>query len=149
MTAEQIAELERKGSVVLTAEGQEFAIELDDVKIGAQGGEGMVASLDGLLPVALDTRLNEELIAEGLAREVVNRIQNMRKEAGFDVVDRIEIVYDASEKLAHAIQKQKDYIMRETLAEKLSRGQNGAGDMIREWNIDGEKVQLSIKKIAN
>ncbi len=149
MNSEQISELERMGSVTLSADGQEFRIELEDVKIVAEGGEGLVASLEGLLPVALDTTLTDELIAEGLAREVVNRIQNMRKEAGFDVVDRIEIVYDASEKLAHAIQEQKDYIMRETLAEKLSRGQNGAGDMAREWNIDGEKVHLTIKKIAN
>lgn len=98
------------------------------------------------MPVALDTTLTEELIYEGLAREVVNRIQNMRKQAGFDVVDRIEVAFEASQKLTKAIEAQKDYIMRETLAEKLYPGRNGL-EMVKDWNIDGESLHLEIKRI--
>ncbi len=148
LTAEQIAALEKAGRLRVGDGEREFEVELEDVKIVAEGREGLLASLEGKLPVALDPTLTDELIAEGLAREVVNRIQNMRKEAGFDVVDRIEVAYEAGDRIAAAIQGQKEYIMKETLAEKLYPGRNGQG-VARDWNIEGEKVHLEIKKIAN
>ena len=147
LDADQAAELESRGELTLTDNGAEFTITLEDVKIVAEGAEGLVASLEGLVPVALDTRLNDALIAEGLAREVVNRVQNMRKEAGFDVVDRIEIVFEATEKLAKAIEAQQEYIMKETLAERMSPGQNGL-EVARDWKIDGEMIHLEIKRVS-
>ncbi|RMD95588.1 MAG: isoleucine--tRNA ligase, partial [Calditrichaeota bacterium] len=147
LTPEQIAELETHGELKLSIEGKEVVLLLEDVKISAEGAEGLAASLEGQLPVALDLQLNEELIAEGLAREVVNRIQNMRKEAGFDVVDRIEIAFEATERLARAIETQQEYIMKETLAEKIYPGPNGL-EVARDWKIDGEAVHLEIKRVG-
>jgi isoleucyl-tRNA synthetase len=146
LDAEQVTTLERAGELAVNFEGREVKISSEDVKISAQGAEGLLASIDGELPVALDTQLTDELIAEGYAREIVNRIQNMRKDAGFDVVDRIEIAFDGSERLTRAIKTQENYIKQETLAEKISKGRNGF-DAAKDWTIDGEELHLEIKKV--
>ena len=146
LSPDEISRLEKQGELTIRDQDAEYTIALEDVKLTARSEEHLIASIEGLLPVALDTTLTEELIYEGLAREVVNRIQNMRKQAGFDVVDRIEVAFEASQKLTKAIEAQKDYIMRETLAEKLYPGRNGL-EMVKDWNIDGESLHLEIKRI--
>lgn len=141
----EINELQTVGEIKLSVDGRPCHLTLQDVAVRAEGEAGLVASVDGKLPLALDVELTEDLMDEGLAREIVNRIQNMRKAAGFDVVDRIEVAFDGSEKLVRAIEKQMSYIMRETLAEKIYQGKNGY-DVAKDWKIEEEFVHLEIKR---
>ncbi len=147
LPAESVQELETNGSLCLQTDGFSGSIEKEDVRIVAEGAEGLVATMDGTYPVALDTTLTAELIEEGIAREVVNRIQNMRKEAGFEVVDRILVGYaDGEELISSALAAQKDYIKAETLSEDLITELNGF-DLVKEWKIDNKKFTLAIKKV--
>jgi len=96
--------------------------------------------------VALDTRLDEELIAEGCAREFINRIQNMRKDAGFEVIDRITIAYTASSALQDRLEKQRTVIMRETLADALTAGSAEGGHSATQ-DINGEEARVAITRV--
>jgi isoleucyl-tRNA synthetase len=146
MSTEQISKLEARGQLDLQDGDGRFDISLDDVKIRAEGAENLVVSLDGHLPVALDTKLDAQLIAEGVAREIVNRIQNMRKDAGYAVVDRIDVGFQGSARLAKIIAAQAEYIKRETLAEALSLNSQDV-EQAREWKIDNEIIHIAIRKI--
>ncbi len=146
LSAAQIASLEADGRITLPIDGSEAEITLEDVQLKAEGAEGLVATMEGDLQVALDTRLTDDLIVEGMARELVNRVQNMRKEAGYDVIDRIVIGWSGGETIARAIAAQQDYIKAETLAESLTQN-GGSFDFSKEWNIAGETAVLKIKKI--
>jgi len=92
----------------------------------------------------LDKELTEELIFEGLAREFVNRVQNIRKDSGLDVTDRINIYYDADEKVRLAVEKFRDYISNETLANDILHSNNNISEY---FDIDGLKCSIGIKKI--
>jgi isoleucyl-tRNA synthetase len=100
---------------------------------------------DGALTVALDTELDEELMSEGLAREFVNRIQNMRKESGLEVTDRIKIYYKSQERLAKALGLLAKYVMQETLAVDLS-STPPQGLVLAEADINGEVASIGIEK---
>lgn len=125
---------------------EEITIELQDIEILTKSADGLVVTNDDTLSVALDTRISEDLFFEGLAREFVNRVQNMRKNAGFEVVDRIKINYKASADMSRAIDSQSAYIRNETLAEQL---QPNSGEAIysEEWEIDGIITKIGIEKI--
>ena len=119
-TTEDISTIEQVKSCSIEIGDSEVQIELDDVIITTEDIPGWaVTSINGNT-VALDINLNDNLISEGLAREVVNRIQNLRKELGFEVTDRIEINLSAEEKLAKAINNNLNYICSETLADELN-----------------------------
>jgi len=94
-------------------------IGLEDVIVQRTEREGMVVANEGMLTVALETGLTEELVAEGLAREFVSKVQAMRKEADFEVTQRIAIVVNAGEEVTGALEKFRDYIMAETLCVEL------------------------------
>ncbi|MFQ5633071.1 MAG: DUF5915 domain-containing protein, partial [bacterium] len=145
LSAEQIAILETNSRIELSNEADEIEIALDDVKIVAEGAGNLVVSLDGNLPVALDTKLDNKLIAEGVAREIVNRIQNMRKEAGYAVVDRIEVSVQGSKRLAKMIGRQEGYIKHETLAQSILPEIDGF-DLKKEWKIDKNTINIAIRK---
>ena len=102
--------------------------------------------VDGEITVALDTKLNEDLVAEGLAREFINRIQNMRKDAGFDVTDRIKLFYEASPALHRAIRTKVDYIKQEVLATEI-KDIFQKTDFDKSWEIDKEKARIGIQRI--
>lgn len=146
MDASQIDALERQGEIEVGDGEQKFVINKEDVSIKAVGSEGLVVSLDGQVPVALDTRLDDALIAEGVAREIVNRIQNMRKEAGYAVVDRIEIAFSGSERLLAMLKGQEGYIKNETLAENVL-SQADQMDLRKKWEIQNEVIDIAIRKI--
>ncbi len=114
----QIAELEAKGSVKLTVEGQEVELLRDDVEISADTVPGLSVASDGALTVALDITLSEELLQEGIARELVSRIQTLRKETGLEVTNRIElhIERNGDEQFEHAVRTHARAIAAETLA---------------------------------
>ena len=146
MSSDQIATLERAGTVSLPGSNSTFEISIEDVKIQAQGQEGLVVSLEGQLPVALDTNLTADLLNEGFARELVNRIQNLRKEAGYAVVDRIQVALMGSDRLAKILTQQAEYIKRETLAQAIVDSSDGM-DLQRELQIENETIHIAIRKI--
>jgi isoleucyl-tRNA synthetase len=116
---EQIAELEAKGMLVLVISGKSIILTTEDVEISSQDIPGwLVANANGLT-VALDIILTEELKNEGIARELVNRIQNLRKDSGFEVTDKIKVQLQYNEILAKAIKENENYIKSETLTETL------------------------------
>ncbi len=144
---EKIARLEASGALSIDLQGEQFSVELDDVEIVSESSEGLVVQSENDLTVALDLEITTELRQEGLAREFVNRVQNMRKNAGFDVIDRINIYYESSEELLAAIAKQKTYVSNETLAEKIS-DELKVDIVTEEWEINGSKATIAIEKIS-
>ena len=138
------------------AAGEEISVEIDgeeqrftpeEVNVSVSSPEGLAVASDKALTVALDTDLTEELVNEGFAREVVNKIQNMRKDAAYDVSDRIEIGYSASNRLGAAISAFDVYIQNETLALQLG-GLDGEWDRRAEWKINGEPAELAVRRCS-
>lgn len=130
---EQIDELEKNGEITINLDGSEINLTTEDVEIVRTEIEGWVVESEEGITVAIDSELTEDLIAEGYAREFVNRIQNMRKDNGFDVVDRIRIFLDSDEKLFKYIDEFSDYIKTETLADSIEKD---------KLNNQNEKVKI-------
>ncbi|MFQ5708663.1 MAG: isoleucine--tRNA ligase [bacterium] len=145
-TDQDIEALQEQGEKLIVIKGRDFIIHPEDVEILSESAQGLVVQSHNELTVALDTQITEDLRDEGLAREFVNRVQNMRKDAGFDVIDRIKIYYQTSDKLAKTIEKKSSYILHETLAKELNAN-GGQGSHVEEWNIEGEKTIISIEKL--
>ena len=135
---------DRGETVSFDIEGTEVVLNKDDVLTKPMQKPGFVAETEGEMTVVIDTNLTEELIAEGYVREVISKLQNMRKDAGFEVVDRIKVTYTASDKLAAVIESGKDEIMKAVLATELTVG--AEGELVREWNINGEKATLGVSR---
>ncbi len=120
---EQIGSFLSNGYEHVLIDGHEFRLEPDDVEITSMAKENYAAQTDRGITTALNTVLNESLLQEGIAREFVNRVQNMRKETGFDVTDQIIIEIDkVSDEIAAAVEKQKEYICNETLVDTVRIG---------------------------
>ncbi|MFM2265639.1 MAG: hypothetical protein RLZ77_1059, partial [Bacteroidota bacterium] len=118
-TAEQINQLDRDGELTIVISGKPITLSLADVEISSQDIEGwLVAHADGLT-VALDITLSETLIQEGIARELVNRIQNIRKDSGFEVTDKIQLVLQQNAQVEAAVRANEHYIKSETLTESI------------------------------
>jgi isoleucyl-tRNA synthetase len=127
LTGKEITAAQISGSITLQgADGTAFELAADDIIINRTEKPGMTVANEGAVTVALDTRLTEELMLEGWAREVVSKLQNLRKESGMEVVDRIRIAYIAEGTIAQAIETQSEYICSETLALELAPA--AAGD---------------------
>ena len=126
--------------------GHEHEITKNDVEILHEEKEGIAVQSDGLITVALNTHLTIELVNEGLAREFVSRVQNLRKEAGFDVVDRISISFSDAGPITEALQEQKTYVLNETLAKEIHPMQEPDG-FVREVEINDHKVRVGIKRV--
>jgi isoleucyl-tRNA synthetase len=118
-TQEDIAALERNAGWNGVVDGVNVALELDDFEILTEDIPGWLVASEGNLTVALDVTMNAPLIEEGIAREFVNRIQNIRKESGFEVTDRILLTIKSDEKINSAIKNNLNYICSETLADRL------------------------------
>jgi len=130
----------------MVIEGHEARITTDDITIQTENREGLVAASEGDLTVALDLNLTEALRHEGLAREFVNRVQNMRKEAGFEVTDRIHIWLQTSAELEQAVASQSEYINSETLCESLHLGATG-GTFQKELKIEDQTLLAGISRL--
>jgi isoleucyl-tRNA synthetase len=141
----EIGRLETSGTLELPVNGSVFTIGKDDVEIIREDIPGWLVESDGPLTVALDTGLTDELLAEGFAREFVNRIQNMRKDAGFQVTDRIAIFYRAADKLRDSLQSMGTYIKNETLAVELSDAY-ASGEYSEKLEVNGEEVEVGIER---
>jgi isoleucyl-tRNA synthetase len=104
-----------------------------------------MAQQDHGVTVVLDTNLTEDLINEGYAREVISKVQTMRRDADFDVTDRIDIVFTSSDKLASAVETGRDMITKATLALSLERGEADESFTTSEWDINGEKAVIGVR----
>jgi isoleucyl-tRNA synthetase len=144
---DEIAVIEKGESITLNIGGEELAITKDDVEIISSEITGWLVETEEGVTVALDVELDDTLIAEGLAREFVNRIQNMRKDAGFDVVDRIKIKLNGSTKLVEAVKTFSNYISNETLAEQLEIDDRLNGGFNQDWKIGEYDCSVQIEKV--
>ncbi|MEZ4778225.1 MAG: isoleucine--tRNA ligase [Flavobacteriaceae bacterium] len=140
----EIAVLEKEGEMSISLNGKNSTLTLDDVVISSQDIEGwLVANSDGIT-VALDVTITPELKNEGIARELVNRIQNIRKDTGFEVTDRVEITLQTEKTLENAIHQNIQYIKQETLTEILTFAEQLTDGT--EIAFDGIETKLRIKK---
>ncbi len=146
---DQIRLIESGQQINLNIEGEEIFLTKDDVEITSTEITGWVVESDGKITVALDTELDENLIAEGLVREFVNRIQNMRKDAGFDVTDKIYIYFKGDSYLVNAINNFNQYIANETLAESLSSGEQMNGGFKQDLKIGDYECSIQIDKVKH
>jgi isoleucyl-tRNA synthetase len=116
----------------------------EDLLIEMQQQEGYASENNGDVTVVLDGNLTEELIEEGFVREIISKIQTMRKEAGFEVTDHIVVYHDGNDKLARIFEKSADQIAGDVLADSILAGREGS--YTKEWSINGETVTLSISQ---
>ena len=144
-TAQEINDLERDGSKIVMIGGKDCTIAREDVEVLHEDIEGWMVESDGAMTVALDTELDDELIDEGFAREFVNRVQNIRKEAGLEVTDRIILYYRSGQRLAKALTRLSNYIKQETLALDIV-SPTPATASVTETDINGEQAFIAIEK---
>lgn len=146
-TGEQIKALEEEGKYLLELDGQQVEILLTDVEILTQDIPGWLIATEGTLTVALDITITEELRNEGIARDMVNRIQNLRKEMGLEVTDNIILTVEEKPEVKEAVLKNYDYICSETLAEKLELVHHiNAGSGVEVELGDELKTKIKIEK---
>lgn len=146
LTKEEIAELEKTGKLEIVVAGQKLTIGLEEVEILSSNIEGWLVESDNGITVAIDTELSEDLIAEGYAREFVNRVQNLRKDSGLDIIDRIKILYKTDTKLVDYVQKFYEYICNETLADVMQHVDD-LENYGTEFEIADFKCTIVIEKI--
>ncbi len=143
MTQSDIASLEKNGNVTLNVDGQPSVIELCDVEVISEDIPGWLVANEGNLTIALDVTITEELKQEGIAREIVNRIQNIRKGRDYDITDKINIVFEPNAETDAAITAFKEYISRQVLAASLTIA-NDINNESEILDIDGLEVKVSI-----
>ncbi len=136
------------GSITLEVVGRVFELGRDDIEIATSGIEGWLVGQGAGVTVALDTRLSMELVDEGMAREAINRIQNLRKKAGFRVTDRIKIVFVAPDILAQALARHEAWIRNETLARELERVYAPRGEVTDTFRIGDHSLELGLTRVA-
>ncbi|MCD8123847.1 MAG: isoleucine--tRNA ligase [Lachnospiraceae bacterium] len=138
-------ELKSTGELVLTfADGSRAVLSEEDLLIETTQTEGYVSEISGEWTVVLDTNLTPELREEGLLREVVSKIQTMRKEAGYEVMDHIDVYVTGNEKVAALMQSHQESLLSDVMGETLTVGETDG--YVKEWNLNGEKVTLGVKK---
>ncbi len=138
-----MAELKANGKAVFTVEGSEVVLEMDDVLVETAEKDGFVSSGDSSLTVVLDTNLTPQLVEEGFVREIISKVQTMRKEANFKVTDRIRVYHDGNAKIAEILAAND--IRGDVLAEEVVAGKGG--ELSKEWNINGEAVTLGVARV--
>jgi len=146
MTLDQINTFERTGEVSLVIENNNEIFTTAEIEVVRKDMEGWLVESDGKVTVALDTELSQELIHEGLVRELVSKIQNLRKDSGFEITDRIKIYYTGSDILNQAVNTMKDFILTETLAVEISAADESLQN-INDLLINDEKCKLALQKI--
>ena len=137
-------ELNANGSLNLDVDGQKITLFKEDLLIDTAQIEGYVSENDNGITVVLDTNLTEELLEEGFVREIISKIQTMRKEAGFEVMDKIRVTYTGSEKAESIFAKYAESISSEVLAEEVTKAEPAG--YVKEWKINGEQVTMGVWK---
>ena len=140
-----MAELKSTGELKLDIDGQKIVLLEEDLLIDMAQMEGYVSESDHTITVVLDTNLTPELIEEGFVRELVSKIQTMRKEAGFEVMDKIRVYAKDNDKIVSIMKNHGDEIKSEVLAEEIVTGETKGYE--KEWNINSEKVTMAVERI--
>jgi len=138
-------ELKSTGKLVIEVEGKSEELTEEDLLIETAQTEGFEANSDYGITVVIDTNLSDELIEEGYVREIISKVQTMRKDSGFDVVDHIKLGVSGNEKIEAIAERNADIIKSEVLADEVEIGVNKQFE--KEWNINGENVTVSVEKI--
>ena len=146
--AGDIAKIEKEKEWKGTIEGQEISLSIEDFEITTEDIPGWKVSSEGNLTVALDVNITEELKSEGIAREFINRIQNLRKDSGLDVTDRILITVETTPEIQEAIKKHKNYICNEVLANEIAFEQINSNDILTTSLVQSDNTKITIKRLS-
>ena len=138
-------ELNATGSLKFDINGESVVLSSNDLLIETAQMEGYVSENDNDITVVLDTNLTEELLEEGFVREIISKVQTMRKEAGFEVMDKIHVYAKDNQKIEDVMTAHKEEIQEEVLAEEITFGT--CEGYVKEWSINSEKVTLGVVKL--
>ena len=144
MSQEQIARLEKNGTITLQVEGTDALIELADVEIFSEDVPGWTVANEGALTVALDVEVTDELRREGIAREVIKKIQAMRKDSGLEITDRIAVSVSKNAGSDEAVEQFAEYIGNQVLADSLTLCDSVEGEPVE---LDGYSINVAIAKL--
>ena len=137
--------LKAEGALTFDVNGTEVKLTEEDLLISIAQKEGYVTEADNVVTVVLDTNLTQELIEEGFVYEVISKIQTMRKDSGFEVMDRIKVVVTGSNVVSEVVLKNKDAIATKVLAVDIA--DNGTLSNMKEWNVNGENVTIGVERV--
>ncbi|HNR42441.1 MAG TPA: isoleucine--tRNA ligase [Bacteroidales bacterium] len=146
LTQEEITSFENTGALVFEIDGQKVELTTDDVEIISEDIPGWQVANDGRLTVALDVTVTDELRYEGIAREFVNRIQNIRKESGFDVTDKITVLIEDMDVIGAAVRRHSSYIGSQTLATRVDVVRDFTNGDVRDVEINDIQVRISVSR---
>ena len=138
-------ELRTNGVLTLDIDGNKVELAEEDLLIETAQTEGYVTESDGETSVVLDTNLTPELVEEGFVREIISKIQTMRKEADFEVMDKIKVYAKDNEKIMNLMKAHQDEIKAEVLAEEVILGETDG--YVKEWNINKEQVTMGVTRV--
>ena len=138
-------EINAEGSLKLDVDGQEITLFREDLLIETAQVPGFVSENDSGITVVLDTNLTEELLEEGFVREIISKLQTMRKEADFEVMDKIRVTYEGSEKAEAIFAKHAESIGSDVLADDVSKA--APEGYVKAWKINGEDVTIGVRKM--
>ncbi|MDO5497568.1 MAG: isoleucine--tRNA ligase [Alistipes sp.] len=144
---EQIAQIESAETTTLTIDGEQVVVTPADFEITSEDMPGWLVASEGKLTVALDITVTEELRREGVARELINRIQNIRKDSGFEVTDKIRVEIQAKEIVAGAIEHFADYIASQTLATEVVMAENPQGSTLVDSDVDEQPLKIAVTRV--
>ena len=144
-----MAELNANGSLGFTLpDGTEVSLCREDLLIESAQSERYVSAQDNGITVVLDIELNEALIEEGFVRELISKVQTMRKDAGFEVTDHIVLNIRGNEKIAALAEKYEELLKNTVLSDEIhSESDENREDFTKEWNLNGELVTLSVRRV--
>ena len=145
LSQDEINDLETNGQIKLMVEGQEIVVVSEDVEIISEDIPGWLVANDGNITVALEVEISDELRKEGMARELINRVQNIRKDNGLEITDRVSVMVSPSPQLTEAIEAFNDYIKSQVLADEIVIGQNEG----TEVEFDDFNANIMVNKINN
>ena len=144
---DQIAAIEASAETLLDVDGEKITVTPADFEITSEDMPGWLVATEGKLTVALDITITDDLRAEGIARELINRIQNIRKDSGFEVTDKIRVEIEQQEFVLPALKSFADYIASQTLAVKIEGVPSPSGELVVELEVDEQPVHIAVTKI--
>ena len=143
LSQEDIVAFERSGELRLEVDGQEVHVQADDVEIINEDIPGWLVANDGNITVALEVELNDDLLNEGMARELINRIQNLRKECGLEITDRVNVTISPDERIMTALKSFADYVKSQVLADSITIAENDG----HEVSLDEFNARIKVEKV--
>ena len=146
---DQIAAIEASAETLLDVDGEKITVTPADFEITSEDMPGWLVATEGKLTVALDITITDDLRAEGIARELINRIQNIRKDSGFEVTDKIRVEIEQQEFVLPALKSFADYIASQTLAVEIEGVPSPSGEFVVESEVDEQPVRIAVTKLLN